>query len=474
MVMCFVPDCKHYSEKQNCKFFRFPTDPSVKQKWVSLIRRGDNQPTMNSLVCSCHFRTGDRTSLPTIFKRNEDKLFTFESPDSKKRKPQDKRRVSTSNSLLGEMEPQPSTSTARDVTETDCSSSRQECTSESRSSSTKFFSNLKGTAQQEAELYFLQKNVDEAQERLNKLTISFSFNHIQNDDKLINMYTGMPNKYMFECLYGLFENINLKYYLGWTVGTITKRDQLLLTLMKLRLNLLNLDLAFRFNCSVTTVSNIIYTWIHALHEILFCQLMKHIPSRTKNKSCMPSCFSTFTNCRIVLDCTEVKCMKPTSMEKQRLTYSNYKHTNTLKGLVGVAPNGVLTFISELYPGSTSDKKIVSDSGVLEKMTPGDLVLADKGFLIKDLLPPGVSLNIPPFLVTSQFTPQQAIQTRTIARARIHVERAIRRIKCFSILDSVPSSLIPLSTMIFQVCGALTNMQLPLIAEVEDLYENTKE
>ncbi|KAG5880646.1 hypothetical protein JTB14_015622 [Gonioctena quinquepunctata] len=69
---------------------------------------------------------------------------------------------------------------------------------------------------------------------------------------------------------------------------------------------------------------------------------------------------------------------------------------------GVAPNGVVTYVSDLYPGSTSDKKIVEDSGILEKMEPGDL-RADKGFLIKDLLPQGVSLNVPSFLITAQYT-----------------------------------------------------------------------
>ncbi|KAG5864638.1 hypothetical protein JTB14_023427 [Gonioctena quinquepunctata] len=104
------------------------------------------------------------------------------------------------------------------------------------------------------------------------------------------------------------------------------------------------------------------------------------------------------------------------------------------------------------------------------MEPGDLTLADKGFLIKDLLPQGLSLNVPSFLTTAQFTPQQAIQTRTIARARIHVERAIRRMKCFPILDPIPPSLFAQSSMIIKIRGALTNMQLPLITEVEKSYE----
>ncbi|KAJ8950154.1 hypothetical protein NQ314_008007 [Rhamnusium bicolor] len=98
------------------------------------------------------------------------------------------------------------------------------------------------------------------------------------------------------------------------------------------------------------------------------------------------------------------------------------HRNTLKGLVGVAPNGTITFLSNLYVGNTSDKNIVKHCGVLTSFLAGDLILADKGFLIQDLLPPGVLLNIPPFLMKAQFSPEEARQTVTIARARIHVER----------------------------------------------------
>nr|CAH7749502.1 unnamed protein product [Callosobruchus chinensis] len=198
--------------------------------------------------------------------------------------------------------------------------------------------------------------------------------------------------------------------------------------------------------------------------------MSEIPSRNKNKLCMPTCFNNFTNCRVILDCTEIHCIQPKNMEKQRATYSSYKHRNTLKALIGAAPNGVITYASNLYPGSVSDKKIVPHSGILDQLKAGDLVIADKGFLIKDMLPQGVHLNIPPFLSTPQFTSEQVVQTRTIARARIHIERAIRCIKNYKILNMIPVSLIPQSTEVFKVCVALTNPQYPLIREVEDLYK----
>ena len=58
--------------------------------------------------------------------------------------------------------------------------------------------------------------------------------------------------------------------------------------------------------------------------------------------------------------------------------------NSFKVIVGVAPNGVITYVSRLYPGSISDKAIVQQSGLLNHLTAGDMILADKGFLIQDI------------------------------------------------------------------------------------------
>ena len=55
--------------------------------------------------------------------------------------------------------------------------------------------------------------------------------------------------------------------------------------------------------------------------------------------------------------------------------------------------GVITYISGVYPGLISDKTIVQQSGLLNLLTVEDLVLADNGFLIQDLVPDGVSVNI---------------------------------------------------------------------------------
>ncbi len=324
----------------------------------------------------------------------------------------------------------------------------------------------------EVEVYFLKQRLQECEEKIKYLSVRFSYENIKNNDRLVLLYTGLPKSTIFETLFKLIENIEVKWYLKWGIKKLNKIDQLLLTLMKLRLNCPHLDLAQRFDISQAAVTNIVITYVHLIYEVLYQQFMEVIPSRQKNKSCLPTSFSNFTNCRAVLDCTEIfTVVARTSMKKQRLTYSNYKHHNTFKGLIGVAPNGVITYVSDLYVGSTSDQKVVQDCGILKQLEVGDLILADRGFLIQNILPPGVSLNIPPFLRSPQFTPEQVQCTENIARARIHVERAIRRMKCYHILNFMPRSLCSYGDVVFKAVAALTNLQYPLIREVSQFFND---
>ena len=62
-------------------------------------------------------------------------------------------------------------------------------------------------------------------------------------------------------------------------------------------------------------------------------------------------------------------------------------------------------------GSISDKATAQQSGLLNHLTAVDLILTDKGFLILDLLPNGVSVNIPPFLNNGTFTESEARATK---------------------------------------------------------------
>ena len=65
--------------------------------------------------------------------------------------------------------------------------------------------------------------------------------------------------------------------------------------------------------------------------------------------------------------------------------SNYKHHSTVKYLVGITPNGAISYASGCYGGGASDKFIVEESGFLKKLRLGDQIMADRGFKIHDTL-----------------------------------------------------------------------------------------
>jgi len=115
-----------------------------------------------------------------------------------------------------------------------------------------------------------------------------------------------------------------------------------------------------------------------------------------------------------------------------------------------------------------DKFIMCDSGILENLKPGDEVMADRGFLIRDLLYEiQVNLIIPHFANQTQLTEEKVTCSRRIANVRIHVERAIRRLKVYKVLSqTLPINLMPKIDKILRICAALVNLHGDLIRDTE--------
>ena len=192
------------------------------------------------------------------------------------------------------------------------------------------------------------------------------------------------------------------------------------------------------------------------------------PSKKQVEETMPESFkTTYPTTRCIIDCTELYCQRPSSLSTQGSMYSHYKSHVTYKSLIGIAPSGATTFISQLYEGSISDKDIVNRSGILHEKLWGenDSIMADRGFTISDLLKPlNVALNIPSFLGgREQLTEDEVKESQTIASVRIHVERAIQRVKKFKqIRNEIPLTLHGSINQIWTVACLLCNFMPPLI------------
>ena len=130
---------------------------------------------------------------------------------------------------------------------------------------------------------------------------------------------------------------------------LSKEDEILLTLVKLRHDFPESDLACRFGVSQSSVSRVFRTWISYLY---FSFKEINIWPRQENvRLFMPSCFrSKYPSTRVIIDASEIFMEQPKNPDAQAATWSNYKNHNTLKFLLGITPNGVPSFVLDMYGG----------------------------------------------------------------------------------------------------------------------------
>lgn len=307
----------------------------------------------------------------------------------------------------------------------------------------------------------------------------FSLSRFAGSDAKVKKYTGFKDSKTFEAVFSVLQPTAEKM-VRWTQMTRQKdiskcavnpfrcetlplQDQFFLFMARVRANLDEEVLGDLFGISQPTVSRCLTTWANYLYSVLASVAVW--PSREAVQRRMPAVFKPdYASCRVILDCTEIRVQTPSSKVLNSMSYSHYKGCTTYKSLVGISPCGAVTFVSTLFTGSVSDKDICVRSGFIDLLDENDQVMADKGFTIQDLLvKKKASLVIPPFLGEApQFRASEVILTQDIARLRVHVERAIRRVKEFKIFQNmIPLSIAGTISQIWTVCVLLTNFRGPL-------------
>jgi hypothetical protein len=273
---------------------------------------------------------------------------------------------------------------------------------------------------------------DIAEAGLEKYTVT----DVLSSDKAINSCAGLCSLSQFKALCHSIEyalnalNVHTKLQLDIP-------SRILLTLMKLKLNLTFKCLSCFFQIHENTASQCFFHTINILHSILKQFIVWLPPDKIRDN--LPTYFCNFSDTRAVLDCAETPVQISKCLNCSVRTYSYYKGRHTLKFLLVVAPDGTIIFVSPLYGGRASDKFIVNDSKVLDMCEPGTAIMVDKGFDIQDeCMNRNLKMYRPPFFdaLKKQFTAEEVEVCRTIARARVHVERSIQRIQLFKIYCTV--------------------------------------
>lgn len=509
---CCVYNCtkKGYRDEEGNKisYFKFPLEKTLKNKWIHAIRReeGPNfQITDSTKVCSRHFRAIDIKK--TLAGKNLLKtdavpsVFPWTRTSPRKRKPPTERHIQNAKTLRSEEEDsiESVVEEADDfeviagevlpkvfveiATQTDCDAIELEAIL------TEVTTQCERIRHLELEIKDLNSKIrglEENRDNLDKKV--FKLNKFMSNNCAANFYTGFENWDAFMCIYRYLnpgqKAENIRFWnssstnlssndtnqdKGGRPRTLNPLDEFFLVMCRLRQGFHEEHLAHLFDISVSTVSRIFISWIN----FMFLKLgsLNIWPSRETINRTMPEDFKIkYASTRVIIDCTEIKCQMPSSLQLNGELFSSYKHHTTLKGLIGISPGGPITFISQLYTGSISDREIVTRSGFLDlPFNEGDSVMADKGFTIEDILPLDVSLNLPPFLGSvSQMPSEDVVRTQEIASLRIHVERAINKVKNFHFFDRVvPLHQFGLVNQIWTVCALLCNSQPNIISVIEN-------
>ena len=179
-------------------------------------------------------------------------------------------------------------------------------------------------------------------EKSDRKPTPFSVDQIQHDDSLVSFYSGFTSYAIFLAFEFLGPAVNKLNYWGSKIEPRVRQrsmkvnpiDQLLMTLMKLRLNLKVVDLAFRFHLSPAAVSRYITTWICFLYHQL--KELDWMPAVEQVAGTLPPSFrGQFQSTYTLIDCSEIILETPSDLHMQSSTWSSYKHHNTAKFIVAL-------------------------------------------------------------------------------------------------------------------------------------------
>lgn len=253
-----------------------------------------------------------------------------------------------------------------------------------------------------------------------------------NDDDKVKYCTGLPT---YATLMLLFNNVDSFFK---ETKLVSKFQQFMMTLMRLRLDVPLQLLGYIFGIHTSTVSRIFHMVIDVMN-IRLVPLLVFWPERQNLRLTLPVSFrQKFSKCACIIDCFEIFIQRPSDLQARADTYSTYKSHNTVKYLIAIAPQGMITFISDGWGGRTSDSHLTENCGFLNNIQTGDVILADRGFTVSDSVAfCHAELKIPAFTKGKQQLSALDVETsRLLASVRIHIERVIGVVRQkYSMLNS---------------------------------------
>ena len=165
----------------------------------------------------------------------------------------------------------------------------------------------------------------------------------RDDNDKVRFFTGIPSFVIMTTVFAMvipFVKASRK---------LSPFQMCLLTCM--RMNLSIQFLGYLFGVSSSSVSRTFYDVLTVRHTRLVPLLILW-PERDILKMSMPMSFgSKFSKCACIIDCFEICIVRPSDLKARAQTYSTYKSHKTMKFLIGITPQGSISFISKGWGGA---------------------------------------------------------------------------------------------------------------------------
>lgn len=287
-------------------------------------------------------------------------------------------------------------------------------------------------------------------------------------NKKMKFFTGLADE-DFQALYVLIggdeaiRTLKLHYRLDTPVKLrdtkLSSEDKLYMFLLRLRRGFPLEELATIFNMSPEMIGELCYVMTRLIYLTFKEMEDDWFISAEEQRKFKPKKMRPFKNLRVLLDGASFFIQSPTNFEQQGNNFSPYKGQPVMLVTVGIACNGATIFCTRGMEGRMSDKEVVLNSGLLDKLTPGDGVMTDRGYeLTAELQEKGCYFYKPPTSRADRnFTPEEEILTKAIAAARIYTEHAIAEIKDNRLLQGdIPLTLLPVLDNLVFIAAYLRN------------------
>jgi hypothetical protein len=160
---------------------------------------------------------------------------------------------------------------------------------------------------------------------------------------------------------------------------LDERDQILLTVVWLRVYPTNEVLGYLFGVSDSTASRYMHRVLGVLEQAGQDTMRLPDPGRKRRKH-LDELLADIPELAVVIDSFEQKVQRPRDPVEQKGHYSGKKKTHTLKSQVSVdEETGRIVDVSESVPGPTSDVTLLDQSGLLDRLPEGLAALGDAGY-----------------------------------------------------------------------------------------------